>query len=312
MTRFTKEQSHQRLIRTQAFSLRDAFRRVPSHARSAHGVCPALPRPRGRSRPPHPFHSKASCSFASTSSSTFFRASPPRPPRDLRRGSGERARLKARRTDVCSPHSFVFKDEQLLLRLVQLPVSIHELSPASLSDGAPRFTASTPRFGGPVDVLSSVFFSTNTQSTVPLTPRHFPGHPGLFRPFLRLSRARFHRASVFDARLSRARTPSTNRFSPRESEPTPESRVVDSNDELRALFTRGLSPRARRPRSSTAFTAEPPPPGLACQLLQLVTTRGHIRGSNRPSPSSDDRGERGSEETVRAERQHPRVRAIVP
>lgn len=84
--------------------------------------------------------------------------------------------------------------------------------------------------------------------------------------------------------MSRARTPSTNKISQRGSAPAPESRVVDSNDEHRALFThdsrRGLDAldsmthphhrasfvRARLPASAVCHDPRPLPrfhPALA-------------------------------------------------
>lgn len=103
--------------------------------------------------------------------------------------------------------------------------------------------------------------------------------------------------------MSRARTPSTNKISRRGSAPAPESRVVDSNDEHRALFAHDIRRGLDALDTTTVHVAEPPSSGLACQLLQFVTTRGHFRGSTQPSPSlSDGRAERASEEAVRAGR----------
>lgn len=146
--------------------------------------------------------------------------------------------------------------------------------------------------------LSSRF--SRTRSTVPLTSRRLPGHPGLFRPFLRLDRARFHRASVFDARL----VPSKDAFhrqvlSERERARTRVTRCRLESRTPSALHTPGHSPfgmhpRARRSRSSATLLSKTSPsllhqasPTGFCSLSRPAATSAE---SMRPSSSlSNDR-----------------------
>ena len=187
-----------------------------------------------------------------------------------------------------------------------------------LAPFAPRWNA--PFHGGHVPLRRAGLHAVERclleqhRPTVPLTPRHFPGHPGLFRPFLRLRRARFHRA----VRVRRAACPEQGRLPPTGlSERRASSHPgLAFRPEWRSpnLFTRdpcrGLDGLGDRPRFRAA---EPPPSGLACQLLQLVTTRGHSRGIHSAlAIGSMVEAKRVSEETVRAGRRHPRMRAFAP
>jgi hypothetical protein len=90
-----------------------------------------VPLARVPSKLPHPLHPRAPRTFAPTMPSAFSPASPPIP--EGLREEPPRAALKARRVDVCSPHFFVFKDEQPRLA----PLSV--LS-ANRSSPTPRWT----------------------------------------------------------------------------------------------------------------------------------------------------------------------------
>lgn len=293
----------------------------PSHARSAHGACPAISRPRVLSRPPHPLHSHARCSFASTSSSTSIRASPP-----FVHWTSHPVKARASESEGTSYRRLQPTFFRCQRRAASFASRVATGFVTWLAPFAPRWSAPfhgehTPLRRASSSCSASVVFSLPHHEAVPLTPRHFPGHPGLFRPFLRLRRARFHRASVFDARLSRARTPSTDRLSPRgERARTRVTRTRPESRAPRALHAQSRAPwelplRARRSRSSMTF---PPPcllrqasPASFCSLLSRPAATS--AESSRPSPSlAMVEAKRISEETARAGRRHSRLRAFAP
>lgn len=105
-----------------------------------------LARPGVRSQPPHPLHSHVRSRSRQRARALSSELARPDLARSRRSMTSERA--QARRTDVCSPHSFVVKDEQRSCVSCHYRFHYSELSPVSLPDGVPRFTASTPRFGG--------------------------------------------------------------------------------------------------------------------------------------------------------------------
>jgi hypothetical protein len=105
-----------------------------------------LARPGVRSQPPHPLHSHVRSRSRQRARALPSELARPDLARSRRSMTSERA--QARRTDVCSPHSFVVKDEQRSCVSCHYRFHYSELSPVSLPDGVPRFTASTPRFGG--------------------------------------------------------------------------------------------------------------------------------------------------------------------
>jgi hypothetical protein len=179
----------------------------PSHALLVRGACYVLARPGVRSQPPHPLHSHVRSRSRQRARELPSELARPDPARSRRSMTSERA--QARRTDVCSPHSFVVKDEQRSCVSCHYRFHYSELSPVSLPDGVPRFTASTPRFGGSsvhaVEHCPLAPHPEHRTSDAPSLPR--PPRPLQVLPPapsavldglspLQTTRARFHRTSV--------------------------------------------------------------------------------------------------------------------
>lgn len=194
-TRFAERLSRSPLFKGQAVLPRNVFRRV-SVPRTLGAWCMLRARPaRGLLAASAPSSLACPFSFASTSSSTSIRASPPRP-RTLPKKHDERASSGTSYRRLQPTFFRCQRRAALNASRVTTGFTTPSFRPFHSPMECPVSRRAHPASAGPLYMRSSVVFSLRTQKTVPLTPRHFPGHPDLFRPFLRLRRARFHRTSV--------------------------------------------------------------------------------------------------------------------
>lgn len=185
-TRFAEKRSRSPLFRGQAVSPRNVFRRV-TVPRTLGAWCMLRARPaRGSLAASAPSSLACPCSFASTSSSTSIRASPPRPHRDPRRSpTSERDQRHVVPTSAAHILS-LSKTSSAHASRVTTGFTTPSFRPFHSPMECPVSRRAHPASAGLPCMRSSIVLSLRTQKTVPLTPRHFPGHPDLFRPFLRL------------------------------------------------------------------------------------------------------------------------------